>query len=333
MSTLTRVIQVGMGPIGLGLTRLLAGRPSIAIVGAADSDPSKAGHDPGLLAGLTAPLGLSITGDIPGLLRKVDAPVVIVTTVSSVAHIRPALIEILEHGRNVLSSCEELVYPWQTHPESAREIDEIAKRNGVSVLSTGVNPGFLMDFLPLVVTGVCREVRSVQIDRIQNASDRRLAFRRKIGAGLLPAEFQQKVAEGTLRHVGLTESMHMVAHALGWRLDRTEETIAPVVAQHTIETPDQTVKAGTAAGIEQHGHAFREGAEVITLKFRATVGELAPTDRIHVAGIPELDLVFRGGVNGDIATCSLIANTVRRIVEAEPGLRTMTDLPVITCRM
>lgn len=330
MSHKINVIQVGLGPIGLALTRLLSERPSIAIVGAADSDPAKAGRDPGELAGLPASPGVRITANTDQLLGEVDAPVVLLTTVSSIARIRPTLIGILEQGRNVLSSCEELVFPWKTHPDIARDIDDAARRNGVSVLSTGVNPGFLMDFLPLVMTGVCREVTNVRVDRVQDASRRRLPFQRKIGAGLSPEEFSRKVDEGTLRHVGLTESMHMVAHALGWQLDRTDESIAPVLADRSVVTPDLTVEAGRTAGVEQIGRAYRNGREVITLRFRATIGQENPRDRIRIKGEPDIDLVLRGGVNGDVATCAIIANAIPAIISAPPGLRTMADMPLIS---
>ena len=326
MDNKIRVIQYGLGPIGCQSVRYLTERGHFELVGAIDSDPKKVGFDAGELAKLDAPLGLHIDADSTRILREVAADVVLLTTTSSLVQIRPQILEIVSHGKNVVSTCEELMYPWLTNPEIAREIDAAAKQNNVSVLSTGVNPGFLMDFLPLVTTSVCKDVRRILVERIQDAQFRRVPFQEKIGAGLTAQEFERKVREGNLRHVGLTESMHLIATGLRWKLQRTEDTVEPVLASQPVVTESRTIEPGKALGVNQIGRAFVDSEEVITLVFRATVGEPYPRDRILIQGDPDIDMVISQGVNGDTATCAIIINAIPVVIQAPPGLRTMADI-------
>lgn len=324
-----RVIQFGVGPIGLRTVEYLLEKQSLEIVGAIDADPRKIGADLGHLAGFTEPLGVVVRGDPAEALAELEAEVVVLTTASSLEKIHPQVLQIVASGKNVVSSCEELTFPWFSQPEIAADLDRAARENGVSVLSTGVNPGFLMDFLPLVVSGVCREVRKVIVERIQNAQFRRIPFQKKIGAGLTVDEFNTRVAEGVLRHVGLPESMHMIAHGLGWCLERATDSIAPVIATERITTSALTIEPGFVTGVRQIGQAFAQGREVINLIFQATVGEPNPRDRIILEGSPHVELAIKGGINGDIATCAILVNAIPSLVNAAPGLRTMADVGII----
>ena len=325
-----RVIQYGLGPIGCTIAQYLTERDHLEIVGAIDSDPKKIGTDLGHLAELNASLGLQVTADSRDLLERVDADVVVLTTTSSLEKIRPQIMEIISCGKNVVSTCEELMYPWVTNPEVAREIDGSAKEHKVSVLSTGVNPGFLMDFLPLVMTSICREVKKVTVERIQDAQFRRVPFQEKIGAGLSGQEFERRVREGSLRHVGLTESMHLIATRLGWTLDRTEDVVDPVLADKPVVTENRTIEPGKALGVNQIGRGYVNSREVITLIFRASIGELEPRDRIVIQGSPDIDMAITKGVNGDTATCAIVVNAIPVVIQAQPGLRTMADISPIS---
>ena len=324
-------MQFGVGPIGLRTVRYVSDKAGFEIVGAIDADPEKIGRDLGELADLDKPLGVRVSGDAREVLGKLDADVVVLTTTSSVEQIKPQVVEIVAHGKNVVSSCEELMYPWLTKPEIAEEIDEAAKRHKVSVLSTGVNPGFLMDFFPLVMTGVCREIRRITVERIQDAQFRRVPFQRKIGAGLSLEEFQEKASQGVLRHVGLVESMHLLASGLGWRLDKTEDILTPVIATQKVTTPEITIQPGRAVGVQQVGCGYIDSDEVITLIFRAALGEPNPRDRIVIEGAPDIELTIKDGIHGDIATCAIIVNAIPAVIKAAPGLRTMADVGLIAC--
>ena len=324
-----RVVHYGLGPVGAAIAREVLRRGKCEIAGAADRDPAKAGCDLGEVLGLEAQLGVAVAADSSALLAAAAPDLVVLTTASSIEAIRPQVLGCLAAGAAVVTTCEELSFPWATRPDLAQEIDEAARRAGVAVLSTGVNPGFLMDYLPAAASGLCREVRRVAVERIQDAGPRRQAFRDKIGAGLGPAEFRARAARGALRHVGLPESVYAIAAALGWRLDRVEETIEPVFPA------DKTVASGEtarAAGVEQIARGWIGTEERITLTFRAAVGEPGPRDRLVIEATPPIDLTIAGGVHGDLATCNVVVNAIPVVLRAAPGLRTMLDVGTITAR-
>jgi 4-hydroxy-tetrahydrodipicolinate reductase len=235
------------------------------------------------------------------------------------------------YGVNVVSTTEELAYPFATQPKLAAQIDRVAKAHKATILATGVNPGFLMDSWVLFMTAVCQEVRQVKAVRIQDARPRRLPFQKKIGAGCTPQEFQKLVEAGTLRHVGLTESISMIAAGLGWKLDDITESIEPVIAKKRVESQYIVVEPGQAAGVRQVGRGRRGSEEVITLEFEASLGTPESYDAIHIAGNPNMEVVVKGGTHGDIATAAIVMNVARRVVEARPGLLTMKDLPIGIC--
>ena len=276
------------------------------------------------------PYGVCITDNPKTLLSKVDADIVVLTTTSSLENIKSQIIEIVSFGINIVSTCEELSHPWLTNPEIADEIDVAAKMNDVSVLATGINPGFLMDFLPLVMTGICRNVKKVTVERIQNAQFRRKPFQKKIGAGLTVEQFNDKVKEGTLRHVGLTESIHMIGHKIGWKLEKTEDIINPIIATDKVVTTDLTIEPGKVRGVSQIGRGYVESREVITLVFKASIGEPDPHDRIIIEGTPDIDMTIKDGINGDIATCAITVNAIPAVIKAPAGLRTMSNIETIS---
>ncbi|MBE7559402.1 dihydrodipicolinate reductase [bacterium] len=325
----SRVVICGLGPLGLLTVPFILERASLELVGAVDIDPQLAGRDVGELAGLGRVLGVKVRPDLEKTLRDTEAHVCILTTVSDLARLKPQLETAIRAGAYVVSTCEELSYPWTTAPDFCHQIDQLARENGVAVLGTGVNPGFLMDFLPQALTAVCRKVERVIVQRVQDASKRRIPFQKKIGAGLSLEEFAQKIKDGTLRHVGLTESLHMIASQFGWKLERTQDVIEPVVASERWVGETMTVQPGMALGVLQTGRGFRDGQEVITLVFRASVGEPDSYDRVLIEGEPRIDSTIKGGVHGDTATCAITVNAIRSIMKAAPGLHTMVDVPSV----
>jgi 4-hydroxy-tetrahydrodipicolinate reductase len=329
----TRIVQIGLGPLGRMLThRLLERGRHFRIVGAVDTDPALTGKDLGEVSGLARKTGIRVVPSLDRLPAGARPRVALLTTVSDMRRIAPQIAAIVARGIHVVSTCEELSHPWKTSPRLARRIDAAARRHGAAVLGTGVNPGFLMDHLPTTLTAVCRRVDRIRVSRIQDARFRRVPFQKKIGAGLTPAQFKARQKAGTLRHVGLTESMHMIAERMGWPLSRTEEVLTPVIATRRIRTKAMTIERGMARGVQQIGRGFVKGEEKITLFFRAAVGEPKPEDRVEIFGEPNIVSRIPGGVNGDVATCAITLNAVAQVLRARPGLHTMTELPVPSYR-
>jgi 4-hydroxy-tetrahydrodipicolinate reductase len=323
------IIQVGLGPLGQKAVRHALERGTIRIVGAVDPAPDKAGQNLGALCGIKKRTGIVVRSNLNAAMKGVRASVAVLTTVSSLKRLEPQVVELARAGLHIVSTCEELAFPWKTQPQIAKRLDTICKQHGVACVGTGVNPGYLMDFLPCILTAACQRVDRIRIFRFQDASTRRIPFQQKIGAGLTLAEFKTKVAAGTLRHVGLTESTHMIASHMGWNLDRTTETLNPIIADREIRSGYKLIRRGQACGVEQIGRAKCKGREVLTLHFRAAVGEPESFDRVEIDGEPSFTSLIPGGINGDIATCAITINAIRSIVKATPGLRTMIDLPPV----
>lgn len=329
--TAINIVQIGMGPLGQKMTTFLRQRRhSFNIVGAVDVDPAKAGRDLGEVANLGEKLGIPVRASLVEI-GNINLPgVALLTTVSDMRRITPQIKQIVGHGLHVVSTCEELSYPWDTNPQLTREIDDAAKAKNVTVLGTGVNPGFLMDLLPVTLTAVCQRVQQVKVSRIQNAQFRRVPFQQKIGAGLTLEQFEAKRQTGTLRHVGLAESVGMIAHRMGWKLTKVADELSPVIAEREIRTDAMHIVAGMAAGVQQIGRGFVGDDEKITLVFRAAVGEPDSHDTVEIAGEPNVMSTIKGGVNGDIATCAITLNAVKQVLRANRGLMTMVDIPAVS---
>lgn len=308
-----RIIQVGLGPIGLEITRILAERQHANIVAAVDLDPNKVGKTLGELTGISK-LKPVVSYDIHSAIQASEPDIAVVATSSYINVLQKQLNDILAHGVSVVTTCEELSYPWEQNPTTAQEIDALAKEYNATVLSTGVNPGFLMDFLPSVVSGICEKVTSIKVERVQNAATRRLPFQQKIGAGLSKDEYQERVDTGKIRHMGLTESLQLLAKKLGWVLDNVHETIVPVIANDKV------------TGTEQIATGKIYGKTVIELFFKASMHEPHPRDAIIVLGTPGFKLSFEPTIQGDIATAAIVVNAIPAVVHAPAGLKTMADL-------
>ena len=325
-----RVVQYGVGPIGSAIVRLLSVKRGVKIAGAIDIDKEKVGKDLGDVAGAPKPLGISISSDADEVLAKAKAEVVLHSTTSYLKEVSPQILKCVKAKSNVISTCEELAYPFETNKKIALQLDRFAKRNGVAVLGTGVNPGFVMDTLPIALTGACQNVTRISVSRIVDASKRRLPLQRKIGAGLSPEEFQRLVKERKVRHVGLEESIRMIASALGWKLDRVEETVEPVIAEADVQNPFLKVAKGKVAGVKQVGRGIVRSREAITLDLQMYVGAKEPRDSVVIEGVPPIDMTIRGGIHGDLATAAIAVNSIPKVLKAKPGLLTMKDLPVLS---
>ena len=326
-----KVMQIGLGPIGQIAVQYITQRNHLELVAAVDPHPDKAGKELQRVCSLKTDPGIIVSPDIDAALQKSSPDVALVTTVSDFQTCAESLEQIIQRRIHIVSTCEQMAYPWLTYSKLSKRLDEIAKKNNVALVGTGVNPGFLMDFLPIVLTGICRKVESIKISRIQDAACRRFPFQKKIGAGLTIEDFEKLKQTGTLRHVGLTESMHLIAHARGWTLDYTEDILSPVIAEKSLTNGYKNITPGMVAGVRQIGIGYLKDNEVITLMFIAAVGEPNPVDTIEIKGTPNIMSTIPGGINGDIATCSIAVNAISSIVKAAPGLHVMTDLPTVSC--
>jgi 4-hydroxy-tetrahydrodipicolinate reductase len=323
-----KVLHYGLGPIGTAIVRQVATRPGFRIVGAVDIDPAKAGRDLADIAGVGRKLRIKVSDDAKKTIKATKPDVVVLCTLSSLKTVLPQMEEILKLKVPIVSTTEELAYPAGANMKYARAIHAMAKKAKVAVLGTGVNPGFTMDALPVMLTGVCERVDSIRVDRVQDARVRRLPFQQKIGAGLTRDQFQKKVDDASVRHVGLAESVSMIADAMGWKLDKITDEIQPKMATETVASEFLAVDAGYVCGIVQDGVGYRGGKAVIALHMEAYLGAPESYDAVEISGSPMIRSKIAGGVHGDVATASITVNSIPKILQVPPGLHTMLDMPI-----
>ena len=323
-----RVMHVGLGPIGCAVAQQLAVRKGFRIVAAVDVDPNKAGRDIVEIAALGRPLRVKVSDDLRKAAKASKPDVAVHCTSSSLSSVMPQLEALLKARVPIVSTTEELAYPSARNRRLARRVDELARKAKVAVLGTGVNPGFAMDALPIALTSVCEHVDRIEVRRVQDARQRRLPFQQKIGAGLTREQFEQQVASGAVRHVGFTESIAMIADAMGWTLTRITDTVLPLMAEEEVFSELLAVDPGYVAGISQEGIGYIDDQIKIHLQLDAYLGAPESFDSVLIDGSPRIYSKVQGGIHGDIATASMTVNSIPHVITARPGLRTTRDMPL-----
>jgi len=322
----TQVVLMGLGAIGRLIARAVLTKPDLEIVAAVDLDRQRVGRKLSDVLDAPAP-DVTITPDAAAALRKAPHAVLLHATGSRLDRVEGELAQALSAGLAVVSTCEELSYPWLRHPEIAERLDRIAERRKVALLGTGVNPGFVLDRLPATLGNVVGRVDRVQARRVVDARTRRLQLQRKVGAGLNEEEFDRGVDDGTIGHVGLMESAALAALGVGLEVDEVDEDIDPVEADEDVQGEGFTVPRGGIVGVHQVARAFHDGKEVAHLELTIALGAPDPHDEIELVGDPGLKCVIPGGVPGDRATAWSVAHAAPLVAGAEPGLITVLDLP------
>ena len=239
------------------------------------ADPAFVGRDAGEVAEL-GPCGVTVVASAAEAFAAGAADVALVLTGSGVAEVdarssrRPR-----PRGVDVISTCEDLAYADLSTPELARQIDARARAAGITVVGTGVNPGFVMDRLPLTLAAACVRVDRVQVDRVVDAAKRRVPLRAKVGAGLTVDEFRAGVAARQLGHRGLRRVVR--ARRPGARLAprRDPDDDRPGGRRSRAGIP-----AGRVAGLRQSAVGVRGGREIVRLDLEMSIAR-ARSPRSH----------------------------------------------------
>jgi 4-hydroxy-tetrahydrodipicolinate reductase len=308
------------------VARQVVARKGFQLVGAVDVDPNMTGRDVGDVVELGRRLRIKVTTDISKTIRVVKPDVAVLCTSSSLKTVATQFEDVLARRVPIVTTTEEAAYPAWYNRRLAKRLDAAARKARVAVLGTGVNPGFVMDALPIAMTAACERVDRIEVRRVQDARMRRLPFQQKIGAGLTREQFQKKIDDGTVRHVGFTESIQMIADAMGWSVDRITDDVAPKMADRTVESEYLAVDPGYVCGIVQDGVGYVKGEPKITLHMEAYLGAPAAYDSVLIEGSPRIYSKIDGGVHGDIATASMTVNSIPAVLTAQPGFRTMRDM-------
>ncbi|MEM7676715.1 MAG: Gfo/Idh/MocA family oxidoreductase [Myxococcota bacterium] len=316
---------VGLGWVGQEVARAALEDPRVTLVGIADSDPAKAGRDLGELIG-EGRLGLPIEPTLEGMLARARPEVAVVCTDTDVESVGPILETCIAHGAHVLTTCENLADPEMGGAQLEPDFDVRARAAGLVVLATGVNPGFAMDRLPVMLAQATRNIRRIRVARFVDASSRRAQLQQKVGVGLTPHGFNEAIRNGDVGHIGLAASLRLVARGLGISLDKTAEVFTPVLAASPTTSVLGAVPSGRVLGVHQIARGYRHNREVITLELTIAVDEPKPRDTIDIVGEPPLH--FEGELPGDQCAVAAVLSAIAVVVTMPPGLRTVLELPL-----
>ena len=333
MGDAIRVLVLGTGQMGSGIIRIVLQKQGMEFTGAYARRASRAGLDVGRAIGLERDLGARIGSDLAAVIRQTRPQVAIQATCSSVSDAMDEIALLLRHGVSVISIAEQMAYPALSSPALAERIHRAALEHGVAVVGTGVNPGFVLDLLVIVLTAVCTDIRSISASRVNDLAPYGPTVLASQGVGLSPEAFAEGLAAGrVVGHIGFPESIQLVAAAVGWDIERIEEKREAIIARVRRETAFVTVEPGQVAGCLHTAVAYRRGRPVITLSHPQQVQQqregIDTGDSITISGTPDLQLAGHPEIPGGQATCALAVNMIPRILNAAPGLHTMADLPV-----
>jgi len=330
-----KVVIWGFGAMGSGMARMLIKKKGVDIVGVCDRHADRVNKS------IYDVLGVE-RGDRPEVIIKENveevitekcADVALLATDSFTKNAFPRLKYVLEKKINVISTAEEMAYPQAQNPDLASELDKIARENGVSILGTGINPGLIMDLLVVVLTGCMTDVEHIEAKRVNSLSPFGHAVMEEQGVGITVEEFEKGVKDGTLAgHVGFTESIGMISDAIGWKLDKLEQQMAPIITNVDRKSKYGFAAAGNVAGVSMTGQGFVDGEVKIDMIHPQQIEpEMVGThtgDYITIKGTPEVNMSIKPEVEGGLGTIAMCVNMIPQVINAEPGLKTMIDLPV-----
>jgi 4-hydroxy-tetrahydrodipicolinate reductase len=331
MSNKFDVIQVGLGPMGKIIAKLLINRKNVSLKGVVDINPQLVGKKLNQILNIEQVLNINIESDLDLILSREKVDLVIIATASSLEKVSPIIKKAIKAKSHVISICEELSYPFQNYPKVSKELDTLAKSKDVTIIGTGINPGYLMDLLPIVISAPCQKVRSIKVTRMMNSAKRRESFQRKIGTGLTPEEFKKKINKKEITgHVGLVQSIQMIVTALGIEYDEIVEfpPKEKITEKELTTSYGEKVLKGNVCGVESKAIAKKKNKEIVILDFIAYAGEHREYDSIIINGIPDIHHKIIGGVHGDLGTSAMVVNLIPKVIEAKSGLLTMKDLSV-----
>jgi len=333
MHDFIRVVVLGTGQMGSGIARLLLEKTGLELVGVYARRKERSGLNLGPLIGLDKELSISVSNDLETILEQTHPHIAIQATCSRLTDAEEEITTLLHHGVHVISIAEEMVFPAACSPAFSEKINQLAKANQVAVLGTGINPGFVLDLLVIMLSGVCADIQSITARRVNDLSPYGPTVLISQGIGLSPEAFQTGLENKTVMgHYGFSESIHMIATAVGWDIERIEEKREAIITQVRRETTFITVEPGQVAGCHHTAVAYRKGKPVITLihpqQIWPFLDGIETGDAIEIKGTPNINLSGSPEIPGGQATCALAVNMIPRVLTAAPGLHTMAELPV-----
>jgi len=328
-----RILQIGLGAIGQPIASEILARDNLSLIAVTDINPEYKGKTVAEVTSSDTGKNVPIYSNLTEALERTSArpaDIALVATSSHLDKVKKSILTCLDVGLHVVSICEELSFPYRRYPKLAKKIDSEADEVGRTVLGTGINPGFLMDLLPTMLTAPCIRFNSLKATRVIDSSTRRTSFQEKLGIGMTTDEFSEAIEEGRITgHVGLLESIYLIDDALKLSLDEIKEKPPEaVIANEGVEAPIGKIKKGNVIGLKSIGVGLKNDEEIINLEFVAYAGASPEYDEISIDGHPAITQRIEGGVMGDHGTVGMVLNAIPLVIGAPAGLVKMTDLAI-----
>jgi 2,4-diaminopentanoate dehydrogenase len=328
-----KVIIWGFGAMGKGMASMIINKKGVEIVGVCDLDQTLVGKNAYDFLNIEHKRELIISDNIDQIIGTTKADVCLLCTDSLIKGAYGKIVKVLSHKINCICIAEEMAYPKASEPELAKQLDLIAKAHGVSVLGTGINPGFMMDLLVVALSGVMADVEHIKAKRVNSLNPFGPTVLKEQGVGLTINEYHRRMQDGSLAgHIGFKESTHMIADALGVKLDNFNQQMDPIMTSFDRQSAHGTALSDTVAGIHMTGQGLVSGNVFIDLiqpqQIEPEQAGVATKDTIELTGIPNVSMTINPEVDGGIGTIAMCVNMIPHVINAKPGLRTMIDLPV-----
>lgn len=323
------VISYGLGPIGIKIMQSCLQSDHIRLIGAVDIDPQKIGRDVGELAESTA-VGINVVQNLDEIetARLEGRKLALHATGSNLPQVWPQIKQLLDQGYSVISTCEQLAYPWHRYSDLSKEIDLYARDKRQFVIGTGVNPGYIMDSMTLFSTSVTQSLSKIKVYRKVDVSKRRIPLQKKVGIGMSPEEFHQLAQNDRIGHVGLEESLRLVAYGLNLTLTEVINKIEPTISQEDTVLAIGPLRKNEVNGLHQNSTGSTKEGIPIELDLIMSV-DVVTEDRIilETNDMGTVEFVVPQGIFGDTATINVVVNTAKTMHSSnQVGLLTMADI-------
>lgn len=326
-----RIVSWGLGAMGRGIAKNIIESKNMKLVGAIDLNPNLLGKDVGEILEI-GKIGVEIS-NTKEIIEKLNPDLVVIATSSFVKDVLPQIEYAVKNHCNVVTIAEEMAYPFVSNKEESEYLDSLAKRYGVTILGTGVNPGFVLDTLIIALTGVCNKVNKIIARRINDLSPFGKTVMETQGVGTTPEEFEEGLKSGKIvGHIGFPQSIIMIAKALNWNITKIEQERKPIISNVYRETPVVKVEPGMVAGCNHSAKAYVGDEVVIEMQHPQQIHPhlegVETGDYIEIYGDPNIKLAIKPEIPGGKATIAIATNMIPIVINAEPGLKSMADLPV-----
>lgn len=326
-----KIILWGFGAMGKSMAENIMCKKGLKIVAVLDKDEKILHRDIGDILNISSPSGILVRNDFNNVIRNIDADIVILAIDSYIEKVIEYIELILENKKNCITLAEEMIYPYTTNFSISSKIHRLAKENNVTILGTGINPGFVLDSMIVFMSSVCNNITRINASRINDLSPYGLTVLREQGVGLSQEEFGKGILNGNIvGHIGFKQSIEFISNAIGLEVDDFIEFKEPIITNTYRETKFINIQPGMVAGCLHSAYGLKSGNPVIVLEHPQQICPESETidtgDYISIEGDPNIHLNINPELPGGVGSAAITVNLIPQVIACKSGLKTMLDM-------